>query len=94
MIVILLYKQFFIQNLDGAKSIHNRMKSLKKRWEPVWEVSQGVPGFTWVVNGISQTFNHKSLDFHRLPFVDYNPTDPYSLIMSMVLFASLSIIFW
>lgn len=59
------------------------MKSLRDRWGAVWE-TQGVPGYTWVIDGVRREFNHKSLDYGRLPFLDYNPTDPYSLILVMV----------
>lgn len=78
-----MYRLFYVKNLHGKKSISKQMISLKEEWAPVWETA-GVSGFTWVIDGQQQTFNHKSLDLHRLPFVDYNPPEPYSLIMSMV----------
>lgn len=84
--IISVYKQFYIENSGGKMSLSKRMISLKERWGPVWDLTPSVLGYTWIVDGITQAFNHKSLDFHRLPFVNFNPTDPYSLIMVMVRF--------
>lgn len=88
MAIISIYKQFYMENSGGKISISNRMISLKERWEPVWDTTPALLDCTWVINGVTQPFNHKSLDLHRLPFVNFNPTDPYSLIMVLVCFLS------
>lgn len=82
--IIAIYKQFYIENSGGKMSLSKRMISLKERWGPVWEMTPTVLGCTWIVDGVTHAFNHKSLDLHPLPFVNFNPTDPYSLIMVMV----------